>query len=797
MLRSGKSRRGGLCLCALLLCVPVAAKGQDATVAVHIAEKPVADALADFALQAQLSISDSDIDFHEAQSHAIDGTYRLDEALTKILDGTPYGFEFLDASTIRITLDPHEPDSAPMPIENVIVTATKREAIAQALPYSIAVHTGQEIEAAGIHSPSGLTSEVAGMTATNLGPGENKLFIRGLTDSVLPGLSESMVGLYLDETRIADDAPDPDLRLIDIERTEVMRGPQGTLYGAGSLGGLVRIITRKPVLDSYESMMSASASVTEYGAPSGEFDAMMNVPLIDDTLALRAVGYIQRSGGYVDDARIGKKDSNAATTSGGRLALTLKPDDIWTVTANFAIQHIRAQDSQYYIQGSQTFVRDTYLREPHADNFFAAAMTARAAFHWAQFTTATSYVDRRLNDRYDATLAWPDLTGFALGKSPFNVKRHIRAFTNETRLVSTGMGRWQWLAGLYLSHRDEDLLSNLTGPNAAGAQISARNEKRADNADEAALFGEATYAPTDWLSVTAGGRVSFISRHVLANVGGLAPADNIHLDLKNATHGFAPKLVVAVTPVPNTTLYTQYTQGYRFGGINVDAPAGAVFDKDDKSAHGDTSFDSDVLHNYEIGAKWSGFNGRLIANGAVYFTDWKNVQTDQIAANGGYFIANAGTVHDLGAELDIAARPWNDLTIRGNAFWNNAEINHPNPLLTSNEGVLPGAPKMSFAISARYDFPLAQDWDGFASVTYSYVGKSHLGFDQNSAANGGYHLTNLRMGIMRQSWSLTLFVDNVTDNKANTFAFGNPFNQNSQTTPPRPRTIGLTLTANQ
>lgn len=796
MLRSGKTRCGKLLFCALWIGLPAAAQAQDANITVHIAAKPVADALVDFAVQAKLSIGDSGIDFRDARSTPVDGTFRADIALAHILAGTPFDFEFLDASTVRITRAHHASNHGALSIENVIVTATKREAIAQSLPYSIVVQTGQQIEAAGIHSPSGLTSEVAGMTATNLGPGENKLFIRGLTDSVLPGLSESMVGLYLDETRIADDAPDPDLRLVDVQRTEVLRGPQGTLYGAGSLGGLVRIITRKPVMNNYAHMMSVTASTTQYGAPSGELDAMLNVPLISDTLAMRAVGYIERSGGYIDNPRLGQKNTNATTTVGGRLAIAWQPDDTWTVTTNLTAQHIRNRDSQYYLKGSPSFVRDTYLKEPHADNFLAASVTGEAALGWAQFTTSTSIVDRRLNDRYDASLAWPQLTGLALGPSPFDVRRRIRAYTNETRLVSSGQGPWQWLTGLYISHRDETFQSNLTGPDATGAQISARKESRNDSVTEAAFFGEATYAPTDWMSVTAGGRVSIMSRRVSARVDALSPADTIRLRLKSTEPGFAPKLVVAFTPTPDATFYAQYTQGYRFGGINVDAPTGAVLDKDGNATAGDTSFDSDILHNYEIGAKWNGLEGRLIANGALYYTDWNNVQTDQIAANGGYFIANAGTVHDLGMEADIAAYPWDHVTIRGNAFWNNAKITNPNPLLVSTEGLLPGAPNFSFAFSARYDIPLAQDWNIFAAVAYSYVGRSHLGFDEKTPVMGGYHLTNLRLGLIRPRWSLTVFVNNLTNDKANTFAFGNPFNTGKQTTPPRPRTIGITLTAN-
>ena len=795
MARSGANGWGRLLLSVILLVLPVSAYGQTGTVTIRIPSKPLAEALIDFALQAHISISDTNLDFRDAYSSPVFGTFARDLALAHLLEGSGFGYTFLDSGSARILPRVGAAPMALPPAETVIVTAAKREEIAQRLPASVVVAGGTALAQSGVQTAAGLVSQVAGMTATNLGPGQDKLFIRGLTDSILPGLSESMVGLYLDETRIADDAPDPDLRLIDVDRVEILRGPQGTLYGAGSLGGLVRIVTNKAEPEGFDASAHAAASVTESGAQSASVDAMLNIPVVYDRLGLRLVGYAERQGGYVDDERLGKTNTNRSDTLGGRASLAWQRGQNWSVSANLAYQQIRTGDSQYSIKGSPLFTRDTYLLEPHADNFLDASVTLKAALGGADLVSSTGLVDRRMNDQYDATLAWHDLTGYPMGPSPFDVDRRIRSLTHETRLVSTGDGRWQWLLGLYLSHRDEDFRSDLSGPNALGTDVSARMETREDRLNEAAIFGEVTYSPTSWISFTAGGRGFIANRKVSAEVTALTPPPTSDFHGTNKEPGFAPKLVLALTPRPNATFYAQYTQGYRLGGLNADGPAGAVNEPGSGNDQ-EINFDSDRLDDYELGLKWSRFDGRLVANSAIYYTVWRNVQTDQIAPDGAYFIVNAGTVRDIGAEFDLTATMFRVLSIGAHAFWNNSSLSHTNPIVAGGDGVLPGAPNFSAGAQARYDFYSRGGWDDYFALGFNYVGRSHLGFGENTPGMGGYRLTDIRIGFGRKRWSVVLFADNLFNDRGNTFAFGNPFNPGAQVTPPRPRTIGLSVSLN-
>jgi outer membrane receptor protein involved in Fe transport len=776
-----------------MLCLPLAgtAAARADTFSIRIPAEPLSQALVDLALQTHLSIGDTGIDLRDLRSAPLSGTFSPEEALSRLLENSGYRFEFVDRSTVKIVAARSSSPvnrSGASQIEIVVVTATKRDEIARQLPYSVSVTTARQLEDLRAETINDLASQVAQLTTTNLGAGQDKVFLRGLTDSVVPGLSESMVGIYLDESRIADDAPDPDLRLVDIDRVEILNGPQGTLYGGGSLGGLLRIVTRKPVLDEFQAMASTAVAATRHGSLSGGFDAVLNLPIVPDELALRLVGYVRRDGGYIDEARLNVPNANRSRTEGGRVSARWQPAASWFVDAAFAYQHIKADDSQYYDDGSPPLRRDNYLLEPHSDLFLNASVTLRASLGWADLVSATAIVDRHLDERFDATLAWPALTGFPQGPSPFDDGRRILSYTHETRLVSPQDGRWKWLAGIFLSHRDEDFHSTLAGPDPSGERIVGRAESREDRANEAAVFGEATFAFTDELSLTGGVRVFNAARDVSAAVFSILKGESSStFKGSNNQSGATPKAILEYRGNPNLMFYAQASEGYRLGGLNVDGPPGSL-GPDDENA-----FDSDTLWNYEIGSKGKFFDGRLLTEAAVYYDRWKNVQADQIGPDGSFFILNAGTVHNVGFETDVSILPVENLTLRGDFFWNSPKLTNTNPLLTKTEGVLPAAPRTKFGVSARYEIPLGAA-EAFIAADYGYVGRSHLGFDEaSSPMMGGYHIANARAGISYGNWEAVLYVNNLEREDENTFGFGNPFDPNPQLTPPRPRTIGLNL----
>jgi outer membrane receptor protein involved in Fe transport len=797
-------------LCGALGLISFGARAQQAQIQVHIPQEPLSKALIDLALQAKLSVGYAGIDFGETIAGPLEGGFQPEEALRRLLAGSGYEPFILNSDTILIRriaaaaeAPADQPDTElPPPIEEIVVTATKRAELAQSLPYSIVVISGGRLNDLGVHTANDLQMHVSALSATNLGPGQDKLSIRGLSDSAFAGRTQSVVGLYLDESRLSDDAPDPALRLVDIDRIEIVRGPQGTLYGAGTLGGLIRVITNKPVLNAEHGMISASAATTQHGAESGGIDAMLNVPLVENILGLRIVGYTREDGGYIDDARLHLRNANKIDTDGARLSLLWQPDDDWSVTAGFTGQTIDAAGSQYVMSGLGAFARANYEPDPNRDQFLQGSLTIEGALDWANLTSATAFTDRRMVDRQDATLAWQSLTGFPAGPSTFDTLRTFQTVTQETRLTSVHDDDWSWVVGTFLSHRNENYHSLLAGPGPARTFYTARAETRGDDADEAALFGEATYKLNDWFSLTAGTRLYYSAFDAAAMVGQSGPLPPAFAQGRNKATGFIPKVILSVQASDNLTFYADATEGFRLGGVNINSPVGAInINRRARnlvvSANART-FDSDRLWTYELGAKTSFFDRTLIVNTDIYYTVWDNIQSDQILRDGSLYTANAGGAHVPGMDMDFDLKLTRQLRLEGNFFWSDPQIVHPNPLLIQFAGRLPGVPQNSFGVSGRYDIPLEDGWDAFVRLEYSYVGPSTLGFDaRNSAAMGNYTIGNLRLGIDRDGWQGTLFVNNVTNQRANTFAFGNPFIPATitQSTPLRPRTIGVEVTA--
>jgi len=780
---------GAFAALAMLVSSLHGASARDKPISFRIPAKPVADALVDFAMQARISISDSGVDFSGAASNPLDGQFTREDGLRRLLSKSGFLFRFVDSGSVEIIPASHPlmPEPQSPGIERVVVTASKVEEVAESAPHSISGVVGANMQVLDIRTTHDLTAEVAGLTATNLGPGEDKLFVRGLTDSVLPGLSESVVGMYMDDSAIAMDAPDPNLGLVDVDRVEVLRGPQGSLYGAGALTGVVRIVTREPVFDSLAIWAGAGVSVSAGGAPSEDAQLTVNLPLIEDQLALRLVGYANDLGGYVDEVQLHRNNSNSTRIRGFRAASAWQPISNWIVSAHLAYQQTQSDDSQYFDPDLGTYKRDNFLTEPHSDKFLLTSVSVQGSLGWADLVSNSAFVDRTFNDRFDATLAWPLLTGLPFGPAPFDYGRNIRAFTQETRLSSDEGENWQWLGGIFLSHQDEDFQSSLTGPGPSYADLNGRSEEREDRTNEAALFGQITYDFSEQVSISTGARAFDASHNVSAQVTGLLSVKPRFQD-NNNQKGFAPQVTVAYKPDFDTTFYVSYSEGYRLGGLNVDGPQNV-------SGENEPTFDSDVLHNYEAGAKLRLLNGSAVANTAVYFADWRNVQTDQIAPDGAFYILNAGNVRDLGVELEISAELLENLHLNGNVFWNNAGFTRTNPLLVTAEGNLPGAPNVSVGIAARYDHPINEAATAFGEIEYNYVGSSHLGFTETTPAMGNYQLMNVRVGLLTGDWQTILFAENLTNDRGNTFAFGNPFSLafERQITPPRPRTIGLSL----
>ncbi|MFZ5610082.1 MAG: TonB-dependent receptor [Pseudomonadota bacterium] len=782
-----------------------------------IPAQPLASALVAFAVQARLSLGQTGVDLRPYRAPALKGRYAPREALRLLLSATRFRFQFLDATTVRILPPPPPPrddvksrpqkarlddDSA---IPNIIVTASKRAARAQSLPVSLGSVDGEQLRAFGITDMNGLAPRLAGVLVTNLGPGRNKIFVRGLSDGTFVDRSQSTVGIYWDETPITFSEANPDLRLVDIERVEVARGPQGTLYGSGAIGGTYRVVTRKPDLEAISASISASGALIEDGGVTSAAEAVFNLPVIEDRLGVRFVGYFNRQAGYIDDLRLGLNDVNSAEIYGGRAAMRLKPASRWTVDVALNYQDIELADTQYFLEPLGPFKRANFLPEPYRDRFRHANVTLSAAFDWAELVSASAYVDRNITSQADATLIVPRLTGLALTPSPFTSDNAIRTFSHETRLVSVRPGRLDWLAGAFLFGRNENLATNIMVPG-AGEAFAGRGfpsdrifwESRDDRVRQMAVFGEATYALAPAWRLTAGLRLFRTTFDTASLSDGIANEGTSLIKGENNETGLTPKLVLGYQPSTSFLYFAQVSQGFRVGGININTPLDALLTSDPREAKDELNrFESDKLWNFELGMKSTWAGGLLLVNASVFYVIWRDIQTDQLLPSGLTYVAKAGNARSIGLELEVTARPLDNLDISATFFRSDPQLTAGNAFLGAEKGDrLPGVTGLSAGLSLAYRFDLPFRLEGLLAGDYSYVGESSLTFnEEGSPAMGRYHSGNLRLEIGRDAWRAGLFARNAGNQRANTFAFGNPFSlaAGTQVTPLRPRAIGAFL----
>jgi iron complex outermembrane receptor protein len=297
----------------------------------HIASKARSEALIDLGVQARITLGGAQA--CAGKGPALSGAMTLRQALGKLTAGACQ-FEILDGSTVRVT-GPPRPASPPAAarvvavvhetaaIDEVLVTATKRRTRLRSAPGGISVVGSGRLNDTGAVDTTSISQQTAGFFTTNLGAARNKIMLRGLSDGTFTGRTQQTVATYLDNIPLTYNAPDPDLRLIDVERVEVLRGPQGSLYGSGSLSGVYRIVSRKPDLEATTGFVLASIAATESGSPSQKLEGVVNLPLVAGRAALRLAAYSDAEGGYVDDVNLRLSNVDRTTRRGVRAALTL------------------------------------------------------------------------------------------------------------------------------------------------------------------------------------------------------------------------------------------------------------------------------------------------------------------------------------------------------------------------------------------------------------------------------------------------------------------------------------------
>jgi iron complex outermembrane recepter protein len=774
-----------------------------------IPPRSYADALIDLGLQANVSVLGT-ASCGSGGRAALTGRFTLEQALEQLLAGAPCRYRIVDARTVRISpaapppqaLPQRDPSRPPSIVAEVVVTATKRPVALERLPAGVSAISRDQISATRANDVGQTVGQLAGVLTTNLGPGRDKLLIRGLSDGAFTGRTRSTVGTYLDDAPVNYNAPDPDLRLVDIDRIEVVRGPQGALYGSGAVAGVYRIVTTKPDLKDFEFGGSATIAHTEGGDESHELDGYLSVPLIKDHVGLRLVAYEEVQGGYLDDVNLRVPNVDQTRRDGGRVALRVRFDDSWRLDAHAATQHLRSDDTQYVTSAMSTpgapSARRSQIRETHNNDFSYAGVTAHGEFDWGSITSSTNYVHHVFSSQFDATAVLPDLTPIPLGDLGAYVETTRSNIVSQDLVIrSSGSSRLDWLVGINGARtveRAPSQLDALTSLGSGAGVATAYTEKRKDRLSEYALYGEVTYELGNGWSATAGGRLFATRVHTTATV--VALSGPRAFDRENNFDSFSPKLSVQREFDNGDLIYGLISEGYRPGGFNS---SGFFPIRTERAV-----FAPDRLRNFEVGVKLRRMDGRLAVRAAAYYNDWSNVQTDQYRASGLPFTSNVGDarIHGLEGELSYEW-PWG-LTIQLNGLVSDSALRNPNPdfaPLSTVADRLPGVPNTSGGMLAVYERPLNDRFSLRLVGEASYVGRSRISFDAASAARTDNYLrSKVAAELSTDNWRITAFVTNPFNYDADTFAYGNPFsfsgdNGVRQATPQRPRTMGLRLGA--
>ncbi|CAN5199425.1 TonB-dependent receptor [soil metagenome] len=768
------------------------------SVRLQIPAKPVHAALIDFALQADLSLG-GDLEACAGAAPALYGRMTLQTALDRILAHSGCDYVTADPRTvlIRKAAQPrprHAPVVTPpasLGLGEVVVTAQRYPNLPGRTPYAISVVSGSTLARETLTSLADLTGQVAGMTVTNLGPGRDKILLRGLSDGAFTGQAQSMVALYLDDVPITYSAPDPDLRLADVERVEVMRGPQGTLYGGGSLGGVLRVATRKPDLDRYQASIMGGLSYTWNGGGGDEMEAMANIPLAPGRLALRVVAYSDGQDGYIANPTLGLKRVNGSQRDGVRASLRAAVSPHWTATLGVTTQWINNADTQYGLRRLGPYLRDNPVREPHDNDFEHVSLTLAGEGAWGRVTGSVARLSHHFSSRYDATTV-STLYGLAAAPAALDDEKAIDLTVAEVTYASPSDRRLHGLVGAFGSTGTTQLQSQLHDLQPVGQTAYA--ERRRDKINETALYGEVTFDATQRLSATAGLRW-FDFRFDTDSVVIQAARQRVFSEADDAT-GLSPKVLVSYDARPGLLFYAQAAEGYRPGGFNTAGRIGQIFDVPGSPAR---RYRADELWNYEIGAKLRAWDDRLQGRVAVFYATWESVQSDQYLADGTAYTANIGNGDNRGVEVEGALRLSDQVDLRAAALLNDPEITRQNLDFNSRDDArLPGVSRVSASFGVDYHRALPGDRTLRLQGQATYVGASYVTFDASTMHEMGEYLGLRGVASLEAGrWTLAASLDNPFGAHPNSFSFGNPFliTRDQIITPPRPRTLSVRLSS--
>jgi outer membrane receptor protein involved in Fe transport len=711
---------------------------------------------------------------------------------------------------------------APTRLEEVVVTAEKRSERAIDVPMSVTAIDAAALTTNGYDQLKDYFDEVPGLSVSARGSGRTTLVLRGITTS---NTGNPTVGVTIDNAPFGEAASDaqmiPDIDPFDLDHVEVLRGPQGTLYGASSIGGLVKYVMAKPDTAGFTARTEVDGSSTQHGGNGYGVRGMVNIP-VNDAFAVRLSAFKRQDAGYIFDPLQNRKNVNESQVDGGRLVALWRINDAVSIQSSALIQDSESgatSDVDVDFKYQPLYGVYQHQRMPGTDGFRGWIhfydTTIKANLGWGNLEATSAYEQLRHVGPQDVTGTFGGLAAmiFQLPQPPgagiINNTR-FNQFSQELRLSSPDDGRaFQWLYGLFYVTNDSEIYQEIyeADPN-TGARIGLPSLFAGPTPStyrEYAGFVNFDYQLTSRFDVQVGGRYSKNIQDFIATAsgplnGGVTTVQTGNSSGNSVTYQVSPRYKIT----DNVQVYARVASGYRPGGANGIIPGIVI----------PLSYKADTTVNYELGLKGEFLDHTLTLETAVYYIDWHDIQvqlTDQ--QNGASYTTNAGTAKSQGAEASINWTPLRGLNIVGSLSYTDAKLTqnlqsgidvNGNPTYTGFSGdPLPYSSKESGSVSIQQTFSLTSDLSGFVGGTASYVGQ-RLGDFGNTPATPrfrlpGYLTADFRTGLEDKDWAFTLYVKNVGDK----MGYVNAQARNATTgisaygvSLIQPRTVGLTLTKN-
>ena len=806
--------RRAVTLCALVFTIATTvahAQSLSQQVEFNIASQRLATAIVQFSEQAHVQIISSGIDVTDQTSPGVIGQRSVADGLSALLKGTGLRYKALNDNTVSLQAikqnqgstqtkptagssdQAHDPATAngvalgtaaaanttDANLSEIVVTAQKREERLQRVPISISVMSGSQLESGNVASVNEALNTVPGVaTQQNYLGGGTVIAIRGVAPAFPTLGGSSPIAYYLDSVPfgLIRSAIAPDSDPYDMQRVEVLRGPQGTLYGASALNGVVRVLTYDPDLNIFDFKARVSDSYTQYGGNNNRADAAINVPIIEGKLAIRAVVGYDNEDGWIDQPD--KRNANWSESNTYRIKVAGQPTDDFSIllSAWSSRENAGAPNVGY------TFDKDaSSLVQPTSTDYDVYAAKLGYQFSTFSLSSATGYLDYSNKGQLGL-----DIPGFGIPGSIFFAGESSNIFSEEVNLNSTQAGDWRWSVGGMYRRATETRPAHFT-------VIPVPASLADDISKSYAAYGELTRVLLDdRLELTAGVRHFHDDIDQEEQLGAGTP----FIPASSVAEANTPRAVVTWHLTDREMIYASYSQGFRSGfPQDASVPVNA----------GIAPATPDRLRNYELGSKGSLLDGRVVYDASVYYMYWQGIQQSISVYSPIYeqyipAIVNSQAASGLGTDLALSIQPLHNLTLKATVSWNNLEMN--NRVLSGGEilfrkGDRPNSsPETTGSVSADYVFDLGiHGYQGTFSVSGNYTSaQDYRGVGTASVPNvqAGDPMVFTRSSFsvdFANHWTASFYGDNLNNERGSPVkAYVGVPNWDAQV---RPRTLGL------